>query len=397
MGSHPFRVSLSVSPFTQAVLSRGFIIEDSKIYSGSIKAIQEYFLQHGATEVFARICTRKNMYSLSNSDHSLQSALALAQMARELDLPLNPEINLFSIYGDVTGQPGPDFSDYPELKTEKPWNQLNIDEMCVLAEQYGAIIAESILGTGVSVNFWDIGNEVNLGFGGIALAPFPGAIESEMGKDWYLPPDMVDPEIGRMDTFRFLTMPQKDQIEWAREHLWPGQFALMSALAKGISSVDKEAKFSTHITWAHQSEFALAFTKSLIASAFPLDCMGLSLYPTSEASPDESFYHAKQTIRSIVQECGVKVFIAEYAYPAQEPSGVYKEWNKPVTGYPLTPSGQAAFTEDFLTWGMENGLSGIRPWAPDLVLYGWEAFSLFEKQGIKLIPRPVLNVLRGIE
>jgi hypothetical protein len=55
----------------------------------------------------------------------------------------------------------------------------------------------------------------------------------------------------------------------------------------------------------------------------------------------------------------------------------FASWTKGAKGYPLSPSGQAAFARDLVQWGAENGVTGIRPWAPDF-LGEWEPMSLFD-------------------
>lgn len=50
---------------------------------------------------------------------------------------------------------------------------------------------------------------------------------------------------------------------------------------------------------------------------------------------------------------------------------------KGAKGYPLSPAGQAALARDLVQWGAENGVTGIRPCAPDF-LGEWGPMSLFE-------------------
>jgi hypothetical protein len=73
------------------------------------------FAAHGANEVYARIATTQK-YRIGDGDHSMERGLERARMAAGLNLPLNPELGLFNIYGDVRCQPPPDFTDYPEIK-----------------------------------------------------------------------------------------------------------------------------------------------------------------------------------------------------------------------------------------------------------------------------------------
>ena len=391
MKKESYRVSLSISPFTDFLCGKGYTFEYGEEKASTPMELQKLYMKAGATEVFGRLCTARKRYSENIADHSLESTIEKACIARDLGLPFNPEVNLFAIYGDVLGQPGPDFSEYEEIKLSRPWEELTVEEMCDAAHIYGAVMSREILQTGVHVNIWDIGNEVNLGFGGVAIQPFPNAFINELGADWYKPPDAIDPEIGKMSIIKFLGMSESEQISWMREHVWPFQFKLMTAFTQGIESVDKTAKFTTHTTWAHNTDYTLAFAEGLLRSGFKLDCMGLSYYPSADKDAQGRYSCVKDTITRLNKELGLESFIAEYAYPASQPEGPYNQWCNSITGYDLTPDGQAGFLRDFLIWGLENNVCGIRPWAPELAVAGWEAFAIFEGGDHNLVARPALT------
>ena len=105
-----FRVSLSVSPFTEAVLA-SLALADGHETARTVKAVQRLFDRHGATEVYARVATRQHA-RLGDAEYGWARALERARLARDLGLPLNPELGLWAVYGDITRQPAPDFSDY---------------------------------------------------------------------------------------------------------------------------------------------------------------------------------------------------------------------------------------------------------------------------------------------
>lgn len=107
-----FRISLSVSPFTEAIVKSGVVFTDGKIEAKTPRELQRLFMKYGATEVYARIATSRH-FTLGAGNHSLDLGLARARMAQSLHLPLNPELGLFKNYGDVRCQPPPDFSQYP--------------------------------------------------------------------------------------------------------------------------------------------------------------------------------------------------------------------------------------------------------------------------------------------
>ena len=124
----PFRLSLSVSPFTEMVLANGITFTDGVRTARTSEEIQSLFVAHGATEVYARIGTRPK-FTPGNGDHGLERGLERARLAKRLEIAFNPEIGLFPSYGDVTSQPGPDFSDFPQLKPAGEWHTLTIQQM----------------------------------------------------------------------------------------------------------------------------------------------------------------------------------------------------------------------------------------------------------------------------
>ena len=78
------------------------------------------------------------------------------------------------------------------------------------------------------------------------------------------------------------------------------------------------------------------------------------------------------------------VFIAEYAYNAEQGdanAGHFGSWNKQMEGYPLTEKGQADALRDLTTWGLEVGLSGIRPYGAALITPPWQHLAMFKQKG----------------
>jgi hypothetical protein len=90
------------------------------------------------------------------------------------------------------------------------------------------------------------------------------------------------------------------------------------------------------------------------------------------------------------------VFIAEFGYPpGTVREGAFSTWNYALSQYPLTPRGQADLLRDLVAWSSEAGVSGIRPWAPDLAMpaSGWVPFALFGPQGNTASARPGLRAI----
>jgi hypothetical protein len=393
-----FRISLSVSPFAEERFAAGLTFTDGKIAAKNPEELQRLFATHGANEVYARIATTRK-YRVGAGDHSMERGLERARMAAKLNLPFNPELGLFNIYGDIRCQPPPEFSDYPEIKLPGAWNTLTLEQMNSALRLYGAIAARQILDTGVKVRIWDIGNEVEFGIAGVAVEPMQRACDDTAGLYWYQRPDAVDPIIGLMSFDSLLKMPEAWRISWLNAHLWPYEAKMLAAVADGIRSVDPNARFSTHVSGATSvlPAQAVAFFKAMREGGFAADELGVSYYPTSSSSPKDRLQAFKDMATAAQRELGRPVFVAEFGYPAKMMGGIFK-WNEAVKDFPLTPEGQANFIRDFVAWGVKSGtLSGIRPWAPDLAAPGWAPMSFFQLDGKTARARQALDaILEGM-
>jgi arabinogalactan endo-1,4-beta-galactosidase len=379
-----FRVSLSVSPFTEVVLG-SLALTDGRRTARTVWDVQRLFDRHGASEVFVRVATRKNA-KLGDAEYGFARALERARLARDLGLPLNPELGLWAVYGDITRQPAPDFSDYPSIRLPGPWNTLTLEQMERALRQYGALVARQLLATGVRVNYWDLGNEVEWGVAGVAIKSFD--------QTGYVPPDAVDPAIGQMTAVQLLAMPEADRIAWLQQHLWPYVGRLLAAVAQGVRSVDRAARLSTHLAniAVQDASSPVAFWEAMHQAGYHPDQFGTSFYPTNGDPGDRRavFLGIADVLR---QRFGKRTFFAEFSYPS-DVMGLPFPWNNTQAGYPQTPDGQSRYLHDLVTQSFESGaVSGIRPWAPDYCLAsgGWTPMSLFTEDGIA---KPALSAIQ---
>ena len=386
------RVSLSPSPFANLMFEQGSVYVDREgRRATNVPSLIKLYQAHGATEVYARIATSQKYPG--GGDHTLATGLALAKAAVAAGLEFNPELGVFKFYGDVSCQPGPDFSGYPFPAPSTPWQQLSLGAMLPVLQDYGAYVAKRILDTGAQVEIWDLGNEVNFGFAGVAPRPLPGACPEE-GPDWYRAPGVIDPAIGQMSVLELMQMPAPDRIAWLQSHVWPYEAQMLLALAKGIRSVDPGAKFATHITLPELTDDTLAFYRAMDAGGLHFDQLGLSVYVTSGPEADARWQGAQRTIVALGQEFGRPIFLAEVAYPSGRIwLGPFADWDHPVNGYPLNEQGQAKFLCQMVSWGAANGVIGIRPWAPEVVELGWSPMALFGSSGDVLMAKPALDAL----
>ena len=268
-----FRLSVSVSPFTELAFRYGVTFTDGKLTAKNVEELQRMFAGYGGNEVYARIATTQK-YRTGFGDHSMERALERAGLAKKLGLPLNPELGLFNVYGDIRCQPAPDFSDYPEIKLPGAWTSLKLEQMLPILRQYGAAAARQILSTGAKVRIWDLGNEVEFGVAGVAVQPMPGSCDDTAGgPGWYKAPDAVDSAIGKMSMGKLMWMTEAARIEWLQAHMWPHEARMLAAVAEGVRSVDPQARFSTHISGVSSvlPGQAVAFYKAMKAGGFSPD------------------------------------------------------------------------------------------------------------------------------
>ena len=386
----PFRAALSLNPGVEGLLDKGLVYRDGRRTARTLRELQALFVAHGSREVYARMGTSR-LLPIGGRNSGIASTLARARLSRELGLAFNPELLLCGVYGDVAGQPAPDFSAYPQIRLRKPWHEVGIEEMADAMRIYGAIAAREILDTGAKVSKWDIGNEVEFGIAGVAIH-VPG---NRFGP--YLAPDAVDPEIGKMTQPRFFGMQQADQLSWASTHLWPHVARIMTAVAEGIRQVDPVARFATHTSTiaGFLPGLLVGFYKAMDAGGFHTEELGTSWYPTSAPLTNRiaTFRRIAEAARA---QLGRPLFVAEYGYPALPVNYAGQNWANAVPGYPVSPQGQADFLRDLAHWGASTGLlSGIRPWGPDLARADWNGMALFNRESDTLaLARPALSAIQ---
>ena len=207
------RIGLGATSFSDQLFVDGFAFTDGKRAARTTAELQRMMMSHGGNEAFTRLGSSRIVVG-RRSGSGIAAALVRGALARSLDLPLNPELMLCAHYGDIGGQPEPDFSGFPEIKLSRPWHELGLAEMCEAMRIYGRLTAREILETGARVNVWDIGNEVEFGIAGVAIPPMVPTIG---GAGWhYKAPDNVDPEIGKMTLGRFFAMAPPSRLPGAR-------------------------------------------------------------------------------------------------------------------------------------------------------------------------------------
>ena len=344
-----------------------YIYSDANGHTATdLKSLQEMFNAYGATEMYVRINTTRHYPEESVNDyyharmHCLDESLKACAVAAELDMPINVELGCFAAYSDAFESQYPDFSEYPELDgvypvddagKRKEWKTLTIEEICRVLTAYGKLVATEVKNLGCKVEYWDLGNETNYGFGGVMM-PLDSAVSKATSKSFWI-------------TY----LKKGFGADWLAKNIWCYNGQMFAALAAGIKEVYPEAKFSSHIstvTWG--PDYTVKYFKTLAENGYKVDQAGISYYPNATGVILDKIAQIKQIVLAVNKELGVNVMLAEYGYANETglASGTFASWNNEVHGYKLTDEDGARFLKELITWGRKNGMAGIRPWAPEL-------------------------------
>ena len=397
INSDPFRVALSLSPFTLNQFEDGYTFKVGNQTATTPADLQKIYQSLGSTEMYVRLATKRHKTynpdgTLDNTTdgkkdenanvHTFDQVMQTCRIAASLNIPINPEVMCAYIYMDMDGTQAPRFykSDYPELYATNPtwarilkngeakWEELSLEDICTVLEIYGEFVGDSILATGATVNDWNLGNEANFGFAGIGIG-MPNSFDKKLA------------EAGPMKRY----MSSLFSLWWLKSHVWKYEAQTLAAVQRGIrksyAKAGKDAskvKFSTHIATVVTTPRACAsFFNYMTGHGYDMQTAGISYYPSA---PSMSFNRKKlltKTVTRINKKCDLPVFIGEFSYPSENMVGPFAGWNKQLKGYSKTQQGQADIYRDVIAWGKDNGLIGIRYWAPDYQ-GEWYPMSMFE-------------------
>ena len=393
--AEPFRVALSLSPFTLNQFDQGYTFKVGDQTATTPKELQQIYNDLGSTEMYVRLATKRHKTynadgTLDNTTdgkadenanvHTFDQVMQTCRIAAELNIPINPEVMCAYIYMDMDGTQAPRFyeDDYPELYAkpefykimhDRKWEELSLEEICTVLEMYGEFVADSILATGCTVNNWNLGNEANFGFAGIGIGT-PNSFDKKLAK------------AGQMKRY----MSSLFSLRWLKKHVWNYEAQTLAAVKRGILNAynhypeldASKVKFSTHIATVTSTPRATAaFFTYMAEHGYAVETAGISYYPSAPAMSFNKKAMLTKTVTRINKKCGVPVFIGEFSYPSQEMVGPFAGWNKQLKGYEKDQQGQADIYKDVIDWGKDHGLAGIRYWAPDYE-GEWYPMSMFE-------------------
>lgn len=393
----PFRVALSLSPFTLSQFDAGYTFKIGDQIATTPAELQQIYQNLGSTEMYVRLATKRHKTynpdgTLDNTTdgkpdenanvHTFDQVMYTCRLAASLNIPINPEVMCAYIYMDMDGTQAPRFykSDYSELYATNPswarilkdgeakWEELSLEDICTVLEIYGEFVGDSILATGATVNDWNLGNEANFGFAGIGIGT-PNSFDQKLAK------------AGPMKRF----MSSLFSVWWLKKHVWCYEAQTLAAVQRGILKAYEKAgkdtssvKFSTHIaTVVSTPRSSASFFNYMTEHGYTMQTAGISYYPSAPAMSFNKKKLLTKTVTRINKKCDLPVFIGEFSYPSQEMVGPFAGWNKQLKGYSKTQQGQADIYRDVIAWGKDHGLIGIRYWAPDYE-GEWYPMSMFE-------------------
>ncbi|MFC1945741.1 glycosyl hydrolase 53 family protein [Chloroflexota bacterium] len=263
---------------------------------------------------------------------------------------LRPYLVLFLAEGwaDVNKQPAP-----------AAWANLAIPERAAAVRQYAFETAQHFADEGITLDFYEIGNEIDYGICGVFA-------------------DTATPR----------------DIAYLSREIWPDEARFIQAAVEGVRQADPDARIMLHIASSWDPPLAAAFFREMADAGVEYDYMGFSHYPTAFGTAATA--RLFETLDRLRADIGKPVIIAEAAYPAEVPSGgLFGDWRHPLPGYPMTPLGQAWWLADLLkSMRSRPDVLGVYLFSPEFWFSGelWGPFSLFDGNGEA---RPAIGSLKS--
>ena len=134
-----FRCTISLSPFTSKCIKEGYTFEYNGEQISTMEEFEKIYINKGAIEQYVFIATKKSMTSEDIIDgeidtnanvHIFYQAMVLCQIAKDLDIPINPEVMLAYTYMDMEIYRHPDFMNIlkfincKKARTEQSFHQI---------------------------------------------------------------------------------------------------------------------------------------------------------------------------------------------------------------------------------------------------------------------------------
>lgn len=220
------------------------------------------------------------------------------------------------------------------------WQGLTVEETCAKLTKYCYETAKYFQDKGLSIDLYDLGNEIERGIVGFFLG------------DRLTIPSGVDIQTN---------------IQWMRDNVWDIEAQLLIACIEGVKKADPDAKFNLHSSCygiGANNQLLKGFYKAMVDFGVPYDVAGVSYYwngiHTYEngmqpvTTPQEAYFktaECKEFTDYIVHDLGKKFIFSEFVYPNASYFGLSGAMD---IGYPFTIEGQADWVEDFLEYVMNT-------------------------------------------
>jgi len=296
-------------------------------------------------------CFRLRVWYGEEGPSRLPYALKLAGEAASAGFLLHPVVFLSEGWADLYKQPAP-----------KGWEQLDVDARSRLAAEFVSKVVDALGELLDRCAYFQVGNEIDYGICGV------------FARD----------------------KKKRKSVDWLRRRIWPLEARILKATFSELR--DSTAKpLSLHLGRWFDFDFVRAFLDAMEGFGVECDVLSFSFYPTHTGAPLGKL----EGLKEVAAERGVRLAIAEYAYPSRRVSGQFWFMNNSSPGYPLTLEGQARWLRDFLLFCKKLSFHAVFYWSPELYLtkstakrlgvvsppdtpldFGWGPMSLFRENGV---------------
>ncbi len=205
------------------------------------------------------------------------------------------------------------------------WQGLSAEATAATLEAYTFDAVTDLLRSGLRVENYDIGNEIDSGITGFALGeriPFQPGVD--VNRDF----------------------------DWMRANVWNIESQLLKAASRGVRRADPNAKITLHVSNVITSDGnsgVVAFFQTMIKAGVDFDYAGLSLpyatypWPLDQFTTDCWFQRLQDLLDSL-EALGKPVIISEASYP-NDPAGTVAH---PMPEFQFSAGGQAAWLREHL-------------------------------------------------
>ena len=220
------------------------------------------------------------------------------------------------------------------------WIGLSDSELAAAIEAYSRSLASYYAASGLVIEVFELGNEIDFGFCGYNLSDIPI-------------PAGVDPV---------------NDPAWMYGNLWSRYVPLFNAAVRGLRSVYPNALIGLHLAGFGYSQGNIAprgFYSAMVKAGVPFDIASLSYpYISIGMRPVPQPYFRQADFLSTfdaLRALGKQIQIAEFNYPAHA-AGIDVSLAPP---YPCTAIGQAQFLKDFVE-ALAGRVDRIYYWSTDI-------------------------------